>query len=231
MEHSPYPVTTIPFTFEGEKRLSSKDRIWIVTDVHAYTSRIFDWATPQQWYRVGALCLETTHLAIVEFTTDDMRQIIKALMAGGAGSAPPWKMPQQCGLEMLRFSHGNQEGGRFRQKVNRIELEPDLLKHGPDLHEHFESKYGLHGNLATSALQDMAQWAQRENRIETAALSLEGWFSAGMVKEIVGHDSNVSPTLARLVEEGALIPNGKVKRGARYMKTPPVTVDRADWNG
>lgn len=225
MDHSPSSAAILPFEFHGHKRLSSRDRVWITTDVHSYTSKMLDWSVPQQWFEAGALCLDTNHLALVRFSNDDVRAMMKAGMRPA-----PWPSHQRHGIELTRLYHGSQEKGRFREKVALIELDPELVKHGPMVRSHFEKEIGLRGNSTPGMWKEAVEWAKRENLIEAAALSFNDWFSAGMVKEIVG-DINVSPTLARLVQEGLLVPNGKAKKGARYMKAPPVLIDRADWNG
>lgn len=235
MDHSPSPATTTPFTFQGKKRLKSRDRIWIVTDVQSYTQALYHWSSPQQWFRAGGIDLDATvdgmhHLVIAEWTTDDMKAILKAGMAVGIG-APSWRTPLSHGFELTRIYHGDQEKGRFRERVALIDLDPELLKQGAKLRKMFEQQYGLRGNLAPGACQEMVEWAQHENRIETAALSLEGWFAARDVKAVIGEDINVSPALARMVKDGLLIPNGKAKRGAKYMRAVPCLVERADWTG
>lgn len=230
MKHSsPAPTIITPFEYQGEKRLKSRDRVWIITDVEGYTQALFHWSTPQQFYRAGALCLDTMHLAMVEFSTDDVRAILKAGMAAGIG-APPWGSPLSHGFELTRIYHGDQEKGRFRERVALIDLDPELKKQGAMLRKHFERSMGLRGNATPGMWQDIVDWAARENAIEAAALSLEGWFSAGDVKKLVG-DINVTPSLSRMVKDGLLVPNGKAKKGARYMRAVPRLVERADWSG
>ena len=226
MDHSPPRPSHFPFDFHGEKRLRSQDRIWIVTDVHSYTSRLYHWSVPQEWFRVGALDLDSNHLMLVEFSRDDARQLLRAGLP-----PPPWNEPLSHGLELTRIYHGDQEKGRFREKVALIDLDPELLKHGPMLRKHFESQMGLRGNSTPGMWEEMVEWARRQNAIESAALSFDGWFSAGDVKKIVGNDIHVSATLKRMVKDGLLVTNGRSKRGARYMKAPPRLVERADWVG
>ena len=81
MKHSPSKTSPIPFEYHGEKRLKSKDRIWIVTDIQSYTSPLYPWSVPQQWYRAGALCLDTNHLVLVEFSVDDVRAMVRSARA------------------------------------------------------------------------------------------------------------------------------------------------------
>jgi len=226
MDHSPPRPSLIPFEYHGEKRLKSKDRVWIVTDIQSYTSRLYPWSVPQQWYRVGALDLDSNHLTLVEFSKDDARQLVKA-----GFTPPPWKASQPFGLELTRIYHGDKREGRFREKVVLIDLDPELVKHGSLLRKHFERQMGLRGNSTPGMWQEMAEWAERQNRIEAVALSFDGWFSAGDVKKIVGNDIRVSPTLKRMVKDGFLVTNGTAKKGAKYMKAPPQLVERADWVG
>lgn len=234
MDHSPSPTTTHPFTFQGKKRLKSQDRIWIVTDVQSYTQSLYHWSSPQQWFRAGGIDLDANadgmhHLVIAEWTTDDMKAILKAGMAVGIG-APPWRAPLSHGFELTRIYHGDQEKGRFREKVALIDLDPELKKQGAMLRSHFERTMGLRGNSNPGMWQSIVDWAVRENAIEAAALSLEGWFAAKDVKKVVG-DINVTPSLSRMVKDGLLISNGKAKKGSKYMRAVPRPIERADWTG
>lgn len=226
MTHSPSSATIVtPFTYEGEKRLRSKDRVWLVTDVQSYTSAMYGCSTPQRWYRAGALCLDTNHLALVEFTKDDVRAMLKA------GLQPaPWAAPRPYGIEVTRIYHGDQEKGRFREMVALIDLDPELKKHGAMLRKRFEREMGIRGNTTPGVWKEAVAWAARANAIERAALSLDGWFAARDVKAIVG-DINVSATLLRMVKDGLLIPNGKARRGSKYMRAVPRLVARVDWSG
>lgn len=223
MEHPPSPRVT-PFPFGGTKRIHSKDRVWIVTDVHAFTDKFHGWSTPQSWYRAGALCLNTNRLVLVEFSNDDVRAMLKA-----GATVAPWSAPRPYGFEVTRFTHGSQEKGRFRERVDLIELDPELVKHGPQLRAYCERQMALRGNWPAGAWKRMQDAANRENSIEAAALSFTDWFSAGDVKKLVGKGINVTRTLARMVEERLLITNCKAKKGMKYMAAPPVIIDRADW--
>lgn len=224
MSHPPSPRATIPFPFVGKKRLSSRDRVWLVTDVYCFTDSIFGWSRPQRWFRVGGVCLTSNELAMVEFSNDDVRAMLKAGVV-----AAPWNAARPFGFEVTRFTHGSQEKGRFREKVELIELPADLIVQGPELRRHFEIKLGLRGNGKAGMWKKMQDAANRENSIEAAAMSFTDWFSAGDVKAIVG-DINVTRTLARMVKDLLLVTNGKAKRGVKYMAAPPILVDRSDWN-
>lgn len=172
------------------------------------------------------MCLDTNHLALLEFTKDDVRAMMKA------GLQPaPWSSPRPHGIEVTRIYHGDQEKGRFREKVTLIDLDPELKKHGAMLRKRFEREMGIRGNTTPGVWKEAVAWAARANAIETAALSLDGWFAARDVKAIVGQDINVSPTLLRMVKDGLLIPNGKARRGSKYMRAVPRLVARVDWSG
>jgi hypothetical protein len=132
------------------------------------------------------------------------------------------------GFEVTRFTHGAQEKGRFREKVELINLPADLLVHGPELRSQFERQFDVRGNGRPGMWQAIKAAADREKRIEVAALSFTDWFSAGDVKKSVG-DINVTRTLARMVKDRVLVTNGKTKRGRKYIAAPPVIIDRADW--
>lgn len=228
MESSTTSPIAEAFRFSGTKRLASRDRVWIVTDVQTFTSALYPWSEPQRWYRAGALDLNSEHLIIAEWSTDDMKAILKAGMQAGVG-APPWSLPQSHGFQLTRFSHGTQEKGRFREKVTLLDLDAALVRRGPALRKSFERSADLQGNMVAGSLHEMVDLVARENAIEAAALSRNGWFAAGDVKRIVGKNINVSRSLALMVEDGILISNGKAKRWAKYMKTPPLVVERSDW--
>jgi hypothetical protein len=82
-----------------------------------------------------------------------------------------------------------------------------------------------------------AMWRDLESRavelraIETAALSMNGWFAAGDVKALVGKGVNVSPSLALLKDEGRLQSNGRATKAARYRVASPKIIERVDWTG
>lgn len=220
--------TSFTFPFIGNKRLKSHDSVWIVTDVRTFTTSLYPWSEPQRWYRAGALDLGSKHLVLAEWSTDDMRAILKAGMAAGIG-APPWSSPMSHGFLLTRFSHGGRDKGRFREEVSLVELNEDIRSFGPALRRHFEKNLDVVGNVHAGALRAVLDWATRENAIEAAALSFSDWFAAGDVKDIVGQDVNVTRTLARMVAERVLVTNGKTKKGRRYMATRPIVVDRSDW--
>lgn len=215
----------LPFPWQDDRRIKSGDRVWILTDTHSYESAMYGQSIPQRWHRVGGLDLRTMRLGYFTFSTDDVRAAIK----DGAFAPAPWKAPQAHGIEVTRFYHGPKKQGRFRQKVSLIDLDPELVKRGPALRAYFTRTLSFKGNSESGMWKEIEAGAKQENAIEAAALSLEGWFSAGRLKAIVGSDVNVTPTLTRLVSEGLLLSNGKKTRAARYMVAPPAVSDRADW--
>jgi hypothetical protein len=224
MDHPPSPRIHTPFPFGGHKRLKSGDRVWLVTDARSYTDKYLGWSEPQQWFEVGAVCLKTNRLFLVRFSIDDVKAMLKA------GILPaPWPSHQRQGIGLTRLYHGSQGNGRFREKVSLIDLDPELLKHGASLRAYFERQVGLRGNVVPGAWKEMQDAADRENRIEAAAISFTDWFSASDIKKLLGEDINVTHTLDRMVEERLLITNGKAKRGRKYMAAPPIFIDRADW--
>jgi hypothetical protein len=133
------------------------------------------------------------------------------------------------GIELTRSYHGPKKEGRFRESVALVDLDPDLAARGPDLRRYFERHLQFRGSSEPGMWKEVVAWAARENRMEAAALSMPGWFSAGDLKEVLGEPMRVGPVLARLVKEGRLLSNGKKTRGARYLVAPPMLVERADW--
>jgi hypothetical protein len=221
---SPLRASTIPFTWQDEKRLRSGDRVWIVTDTLSFWTAMYGRSTPQKFYKVGGLDLRSEKLGYFLFTTDDVRAILRAGLA-----AAPWESPPTHGIELTRFYHGGTEQGRFRERISLIDLEPELVAQGPALRAYFERHLSFTGNSTAGMWQKIEDRAAELRAIESAAMSMSGWFAAGDVKALVGEKVNVTPTLALLVDEGRLLPNGKKKRGALYMVSPPQIIERTDW--
>lgn len=215
------------FNWQDDRRLRSGDKIWFVSDAKTYTSAMYGQSRPQVWYRVGGLDLTTGGLGYFEFSTDDARAMLKA----GSLTPLPWRSHQLSGIELKRHSHGSQDRGRFRETVALIKLDPAILAHGPALRSYFDKTLSFVGNTEPGKWSGIEAWAARENRIENAALAIVGWFSAGDLRKVLGAPLNVTPILARLVGEGRLAPNGKKRRGARYMVAPPKMTERLDWTG
>jgi hypothetical protein len=220
----PHQFQPTQFKWQDEQRLRSGDRVWLITDVGCFTSAMWGASTPQKWYRAGGLDLATNRLGYFIFSTDDVRAMIKA------GIPPaPWKMRQARGIELIRFTHGGQKEGRFREAVLMIRLDSELLAQGPALRHYFVRNLTFKGNAKPGMWQGIVDWAARENRLEAEALKMVGWFSAGDLKAMTGATGSVSSLLRRLVKERRLLSNGKTRRSARYMVAPPVGSDRADW--
>jgi hypothetical protein len=218
--------TTPSFQWQEDKRLRSGDKVWFISDAKTFMSAMYGQSRPQTWYRVGGLDLSTTKLGYFHFSSDDSRAMAKAGL-----DLLPWKVQQSRGIELTRHSHGSQNKGRFRETVALIELEPVLLAQGPALRSYFENVLGFRGNTKPGVWNAIEVWAARENEIEKGALAMVDWFSAGELKEALGENVNVTPILVRLVKEGRLKPNGKKKRGARYMVAQPEVTERLDWTG
>ncbi len=217
-------ANTPPLKWQEDKRLKDDHKVWLITDAKTYTSGMYGCSKEQRFYRVGGLDLATNCLGYFKFSTDDVRAMLKS----GIDPAP-WKSARQFGVGLTRHCHGSQKEGRFRESVCLIELDPALLTQGPALRAYFEERLSFHGNVDPGMWSEMVAWAARENRIETAALLMVGWFAAGDLKKVVGLDENVTTTLSRLVREGLLTPNGEKRRLARYMVAPPKIVERVDW--
>ena len=88
------------------KRLTSGDKIWILTDVETHFSSFLPWSTPQRLSKVGAFDFRTSRIGFITFSLDDVRGILRA------GLPPaPWSSPQS-GIEVCRLAHrGGEEKG------------------------------------------------------------------------------------------------------------------------
>lgn len=219
-------VTTPAFSlpFQTEKRFSSGDRIFIVTDTYTYRSSYLDFATEQQWYKVGAVDLATNRLGYFRFSIDDAKAIVRARV-----SPPPWVQPLPAGLELVRVAHKKGGAGRFPERVTLLDLEPEMIAIGPAARRRFDAD-AHHPNSVPGMWQAMVAAFALEQRIESAALSMVGTFSAGDIKDVVGGSANVTPVLQRLVKERRLVRSGR-KRGAKYQVAPPLIPARVDWSG
>jgi hypothetical protein len=214
----------IPFPWQDEKRLRSGDRAWILTDIQSFWSAIQGRSTPQQFFRVGGLDLETKRLGYFLFTIDDARALLKARLP-----PPPWTEPLPVGIELTRHYHGNTEQGRFRESVSLIRLDHDLVAQKEQLRTYFEDHLYFHGNSSVGMWAELQRRARELRAIEDAALQRTGWFSASDVKYVLKKDLNVTPVLQALVAEEKLVWNGKKTRGARYMVTDAAAIARVVW--
>ncbi len=216
---------TIPsLQFQPEKRLQSGDRVLVLTDVYTEWRSYYSNSTPQKWHRVGCYDLKTQQIGYFLFSVDDARGL---LFAGF--SPPPWPSGLSHAFEVKRLAHAGVREGRFKVSITALDIPSEvasLIPHGRRMFArdgHWpNSTLGMWGKLAARVAQEQA--------VERAALAQVGWFKAGDIKKIVGK-VNVSPILARLVDEGRLVMDGK-KKGARYIAAPPTPLpNRADWVG
>lgn len=197
--------------WQDPKRLSSGDKIWILTDVETYDSAMYHWASEQTWYKVGAYDFRTGCLGFFRFSKDDARGLLRA-----GFPPPPWTSPQSHGIEIARRGHeGGEEKGRFAVTVKLLDIPPEVQA----IESAAKSTF-WHAAHAPNATADMwkalVEVDTKEKMIESVALSMPGWFSAVDVKAIVGVGTNVSPVLTRLVDEDRLHRVGKT-RGTRYL--------------
>lgn len=216
------PPNVIP-SWQPEKHLQSGDRIFIVTDVERFTSKYYGWSTPQKLFRVGIYDLATGRIGYANFGRD-----IASFMMKAGLPAPPWTRPMQFGVAVYRASHDGEPNGRFRGRVELVQLEPAIASIGPIARKLF-SRGSSTPNAVPGMWQDLEDRAREENAIEAAVRGMAGSFSAGDVKKIVGKDVDVTPVLQRLVAEGTLLPPTGKKRGTRYRHAPPLIVERSDW--
>jgi hypothetical protein len=203
-----------------ERRLSSGDRIFIVTDIHCYSSSMVQSAREQQWFRVGAVNLSDMTVGYWRFSIDDAKAILRA----GIG-APPWTQALGEGIQIKRDLHvTGSRMGRYRVTITTLSVPPEIAAMAAELRKVFERR-GHQPNFVPGSWKSPQQNANQALAVERAALSRVGVFKAAGVKAIVGAGIKVTPVLSRLVEEGRLTRVGK----KRYIVTPSRIVERADW--
>lgn len=207
MNSKPKPPPAPPW--QDERRLSSGDRIWILTDIEIYKSAMYQWASEQTWYKVGAYDFRTGCIGFFRFSKDDARGLLRA-----GFSPPPWTAPQP-GFEITRHAHDDgEEKGRFVVSAKSFDVPAALQAIVPAAKSAFW--HAPHTPNATSGMwKDMVDAVGLEKSIEAAALGMVGWFSAGDVQAIVGAGTNVSPVLTRLTDEERLHRIGRT-RGTKY---------------
>ncbi|MEI9941980.1 MAG: hypothetical protein WDO69_32605 [Pseudomonadota bacterium] len=206
--------------YPEERRLSSGDQIFIVTDIHCYSSRMVRSARDQQWFRVGAVNLKNLTVGYWRFSIDDAQAILRARIV-----APPWTHPLSEGIQIERARHvTGKRMGRYKVTVTTVSVPPEVIAKASELRAHFTRK-GHQPNFVVGAWAGRQQSASRALAVENAAMRRVGIFKANRIKVIVGAGINVTPVLARLVEEGRLTKVGAKK----YVVTPPKIIDRADW--
>ena len=220
---SPIPTPA----WQPEKHLQSGDRVWILTDVECYESRYLPWSEPQELFRVGIYDLASQRIGFANFGRD----IAFAMMKAGLLPAPPWKQPLPFGVALHRQPHDGEEKGRYRGRVELLEIDPVFHGIVAGAKKRFSAE-GHYPGCPTGIWDDLIARASRENAIESAALKMVGPFSAGDIKRSVGKELDVTSVLRRLVEEGKLLPPTGKKRGTRYeVAPPPPSPQRLDWTG
>jgi len=218
------PSFTTP-TWQAEKHLQSGDRVWILTDVEAYSSSFYAWSEPQELFRVGIYDLRTQHVGLANFGRD----VAYALTRAGV-PAPPWRDPLPHGVELHRISHDGEERGRYVTTVTLIPIDAKVMAAVPAVKKVFAGT-GHRPNATPGLWSDLVLRAARENAVQAAALAMVGPFSAGDVRKKLGDpEAEVTSALKRLVREGKLLPPTGKKRGTRYLVAPPEVAARADWS-
>ena len=207
-------TTTVPQqricpTWQPEKRLSSDDRIWILTDIETHSSSFRPGSAEQWWFKVGAYDLRTDCIGFVRFSIDDVRGMLRAGLP-----AAPWKAPLANGIDVTRLAHDGKCEGRYAVTVKLVDIEPALHTIVPAAKRVFRDAY-LSPNATLDMWKELVDTVAREKQVEAASLNMTGLFSAGDVQAIVGAGINVSPVLKRMVKDGRLDRFGKT-RGTQY---------------
>lgn len=217
------PPSTPPW--QREKYLQSGDSFWILTDIQRYSSPFLPWSAPQELFRVGIYDLRTGCVGYANFGRDIAFAILKAGIC-----APPWACPLSVAVELHRDPHEDDEKGRYRVSAKLLPLDPAVALLEPKAKRLLA---GFTANAEVGMWDDLAERADRENRVEAAVESMraQGAFSAGDIKKVVGKDADVTPFLKRLVAMGVLLPPTGKKRGTKYMHAPLPIVERSDWTG
>ena len=214
---------TFSTNLQPARHLASGDRVWILTGVECFDSAFYPWSTSQRLFRVGVLDLATNELRLCTFGRDIASAMLKA------GLPPlPWKSPQKFAIELHRRSHGPNSKGRYITTVSLVEVEPKLQAVVPVAKKAF-------ADLCPSAQAD--EWnecgerAERDKRIETAALTMTSPFTMKDICTATGDShNNVVTVIKRLVREQKLVPPVGAKRPQKYEVAPPKVIERADWN-
>lgn len=217
------PSTTI--LWQQEKMLHAGDRIVILTDVQVVRSRYLDFSREQELFRVGAYDARSGAIGFFKFGRD----LAFDLIMGGVPVAPWGASALPIGIEVHRESHGNHAEGRFRGKVSRFDVEPEVLAIVPEASKRFRQA-GHYPNATIGMWLKLETRAKHELAIEAAARAMLGVFKAGAIKKVVGKavkSDQVTRVLRRLVKEGRLTPVSPKK----YKVTPPKILSRLDWTG
>jgi len=221
MTEQPPPSSPSFYWQPKESRLSSGDKILIVTDIYTFREALYPCSAKQAWFRVGAINLKDNSVGFWRFSLDDARALLKCGIA-----PPPWTEPQNIGLRIKRERHVKGSRGRFKVTVTPVSVDPAILAKATALRKHFQRK-GHDPNVLPGIWDDLLPRVAAEISIQEAALAMVGIFKAADVRRVVGDHINVSPVLRRLVREGRLTPVGKKK----YIVSAPAIIDRSDWTG
>ena len=209
MTESPRPRPSCP-SWQEPKRLSSGDKIWILTDVETSTSSFYPWSTEQEWFTVGAYDFRSECIGFFKFSLDDARGLLRAGLP-----APPWNAPQASGIEVSRLAHDNGEAkGRFVVTVKLVDIDPKLAGITAAAKRAFWDA-GLTPNAEPRMWSDLAAAVAEQKKIESVALGRTGLFTAKDVQAAVGIGASVLPVLKKLVEDGRLERFGRT-RGTQY---------------
>jgi len=195
--------------WQAEKRLSSSDKIWILTDIETHSSSFRPGSAEQWWFKVGAYDLRTNCIGFIRFSIDDVRGILRAGLP-----AAPWNAPLAHGIDVTRLAHEGKCEGRYAVTVKLVDIDPALHSIVPAAKRIFRDAY-LSPNAVPGMWKKVVDEVAREKQIEAAALGLIGLFSASDVHALVGAGINVSPVLKRMVNDGRLDRFGKT-RGTQY---------------
>lgn len=202
------PPPTCP-SWQETKRLSSGDKIWILTDVETSTSSFLPWSTEQRWYTVGAYDFRTECIGFFRFSLDDAKGLLRAGLA-----PPPWNSSQSHGVEVFRLAHEDgEEKGRFVVRGKLFDIASEVKAIEPTAKTAFWHA-GLTPNATPDMWEDLVDLVTKEKRIEAAILGTNGMFTANDVALLVPGD-NYSPILQRLVKEGRVERFGRA-RGTQY---------------
>lgn len=226
MNHAQEPPSPSFFWQPKEMRLSSGDRILIVTDIYTYRESLYPCSARQAWFRVGAVNLKDNRVGYWRFSIDDARALLKSGLP-----LPSWDSPQSVGVEIKRLCHatGNKMG-RFHVTASLVSVPAEVLAKTHALRNHFERKRGHVPNFVPGSWDGLAKVVAREIAIEAAALVMVGIFKAGAIQKLAGKavkSDQITRVLRRLVEEGRLTPVSP----KRYEVATPKIIPRLDWTG
>lgn len=198
------PTSTCP-PWQDTKRLSSGDKIWILTDIETSTSSFYPCSTEQRWFTVGAYDFRTECIGFFRFSLDDVRGILRA------GLPPaPWRSSQSHGVEVFRLAHEDgEEKGRFVVTVKLFDI-PSEVKAIESAAKSAFWHAGLTPSSTPGMWQDLVDAVAKDKKIEAAILGTNGMFTANDIALLVPGD-NCSLILRRLVKEGRVERFGRTR--------------------